>query len=103
MGMNGIITINGTMDQQNSFNLGAFPHLTPGVSYLAPFWADTNGYHIGSMKARESQNINELQRVKDVVLQANTNLFGFNAEYMFVGDWIDVTPCGCFFPVSVFK
>jgi len=103
MGMNGVITINGTMNQQQSFNLKGWPRLDGSISYLAPLWADTNGFHIGAMRCSESQDPVLLRQARDVVLNANPGLFGFNAEFMFVGNWVDVTPCGCFFPRNTFQ
>ena len=97
--MNGVITINSTINQQQSFNLKGWPQLDNSISYLAPLWADTNGFHIGSMRYSESRDSVLLQQARDAVLNANPGLFGFNAEFMFVGNWEDVTPCGCFFPV----
>ena len=103
MGSNGIISINGTMDQQQSFNLGAWPAYDWGVSFIAPFWADSNTFHQGNMKCRESTAQNELNTVVQAVRDAPGNLIpnGFRADFLFVADWIDVSPCGCFFPVSI--
>ena len=96
--MNGLISFNQTI---TSYDIHSWPNSTYDLpaSFLAAFWADSNGFYVGQIQYMQATDGDVNDTLKQYVADKR-QLEGFNANYIFVGEWKDITPCGCFFPVS---
>ena len=96
--MNGLISFNRPI---SSYDTRGWPETAYNLpaSFVAVFYADTNGYFVGQIKHKQIVNGNELNMAAEYIARKR-NLTRLNANYMYLAEWKDMTPCNCYFPVS---
>lgn len=98
--MNGLISVDAPVMSYDTRTWPSGAYNLP-ASFIAPFWADVNGFFVGDVKQRQSQLASELQTARNVIVGQRA-ISGLKANYMLLAEWNDVTPCDCYFPVSRF-
>ena len=98
--MNGIISFDKPVTSYDTTN---WPNSTYNLSasFVAAFWTDVNGFFIGSVKQRQSTDSVELNDAQKVVINSRP-VHKFKANMLYLAEWSDISPCDCYFPVSIF-
>ncbi|XP_057298171.1 SCO-spondin-like isoform X3 [Hydractinia symbiolongicarpus] len=99
--MNGLISVDAPVMSYDTRTWPSGAYNLP-ASFIAPFWADVNGFFVGDVKQRQSQLPSELQMARNVIVGQRA-ISGLKANYMLLAEWNDVTPCDCFFPRNQFQ
>ena len=93
--MNGFISFESPIE---SFDTSVFPN-NLGASAILPFFADSNGHFVGNTRYRAATST-ELTNLRTTLVNSRTSLSAINLKMGYLMEWDEMTPCGCYFPVS---
>ena len=94
--MNGLVSFEAPIE---NFDTSIFPDRV-GASAILPFFADSNGYFVGSTRSRAATTP-ELNSFRDTLVTNRVSLSGINLKMGYLVEWDEMSPCGCYFPVSL--
>ena len=99
--MNGIVSFASPVTSYDTRGFPTSALSVIGTDAIMPFWADANGFFVGSVKHRPAV-VSELQSFAQTLVAARSSLTSINLSSAYLFEWDDVSPCGCYFPVSIF-